>query len=409
MKKRCFALILAGIICLTGCGNKEQDQAVESYQNMGMTKDEAQEVAAAVYGDDTNTKAGTTEESGSAENSAEEYKVYDAVPEWDGINPGASYVQIDDVLYPMHFSSTEEFFKLLESSEVVYGGYDSYNSSRMMAHMDKEDITITRDGVPWIEVKVRNKGSELVTMANAEASIDVKDAAIPYCRFIDGTSYDEFCKMTYDDLKAYGNGLIEKNPTCTFATNDLTSTGDILPMEFIIGFVSLGEPDSNGYREVDYGYRHYVFDINKDTGMAQGIKNGVSLTGTYSTHNAEEDKDYVFLLKDLLPEEKEQVMNIIEENVHSVTEFETIALTEQYFCVDDYMGSPAPGMGAIVELTKADGSNSYVVLNWGPWNRAHISDSYQFYQMQEVSSLEEAHGLINTREGERIPYELIAE
>ena len=162
-------------ISLSGCGKSEKDQAADFYENeLGLSEDEADELADANLGD------GKTEETVSAEETVLAGETVEDVP---GV-------------------SAADFMAAVESSSIDYT-YE-YNAGKLATGKDIEKITIYRDGEAWINTSVVNIFDETTALSELPVlRVEVCPAALNYAYFLDGISYNDILAMNYTDLKNY--------------------------------------------------------------------------------------------------------------------------------------------------------------------------------------------------------------
>ena len=98
MKKRILAAVLgiAAVMAVSACGKSEKEQAKEYYQEeLGLTEEEAEEIADFVYSEET-TPTEAPEEEVPEEKELEHFPLSS---EWKDYSISDGVVQIDDTIY----------------------------------------------------------------------------------------------------------------------------------------------------------------------------------------------------------------------------------------------------------------------------------------------------------------------
>ncbi len=217
MKKRNY--VVGGLILamLTGCSGKAgddfaqsvaQQNAEEYYQNeLGLSEEEAKEVANDVFGEGESSSEGNEADSeASAETSGVSFKTYDADPGWADIVPLDRAVQIDDMLLKAGMT-LGEVVDAMEASEVDYI-YDINVDALSIDSYDEQTqkVTVSRmnengEEIPWFTLRFGNLEKEDTTKGNCTVYFIEPNECLPYTRWFDGRSYDDILAMSYDDVK----------------------------------------------------------------------------------------------------------------------------------------------------------------------------------------------------------------
>lgn len=179
--------------------------------------------------------------------------------EWEDLTLDDMAIQIcDTVLYP-GCSLGDAMDKLAESEYYDYMRND-YNPERLITSKSFVTATlkITTDKGEKAEcyLKAFNYSDETIAMKELVLEqIDIPQDIYPYCRFIDGRSYDEIMKMTYQDVR---------NMTCLagFSMREEGSLS-IIYQSGVLPSIPVKRAQWTYY---DYmGKSEYIFGINPDT------------------------------------------------------------------------------------------------------------------------------------------------
>lgn len=189
MKKKTCMIMLICVVMLGGCGKSQSDIYQEE---LGLTKEEADELA------DAFSEDGDTSSNQHIEERNVNFEKSEASAEWDNYTSIDTVIQIDDTIYEAGIS-TDDFIKRLEASDVTYT-YE-YNPEKLLTDREYEIIKIYRDGIEWVEIHASNIYDETTMLSECPISkITLKENTSEYCHFINGTSYDSFIGMTYSDI-----------------------------------------------------------------------------------------------------------------------------------------------------------------------------------------------------------------
>lgn len=193
--------ILAGTLIITmfaGCGRSSE----ENWGDTSSDDSEMNEIRDEIESDDKEVfqSEQTVESINDAQETQEateaSYKKFDAVPEWKDIKPYSPTIQIDDTLYTIG-CTVDEIMKKVNASSV------KYTSDYTPDGIGAGNITVSRNGVEWFVIKDRDASEDGsgkrkdCIVSDIEVGTDVK----PYCRFIDGRSFDDILNMTYEDAR----------------------------------------------------------------------------------------------------------------------------------------------------------------------------------------------------------------
>lgn len=240
----------------------------------------------------------------------EKYKHFDADEGWKELTGYEYAVQVDDILYIPGITA-EEFINKVESSSVSYT-YE-YNGKRLLINKEEVEIMISRDGMEWFRVIVRNPWDDTKEMSELPVVKIVPSAkAEHFCHFIDGRSYEDIISMSYSDVKKLAD---EKFSGVSEEKTDSKGLSMIIAAELKI---ELGK----GYTFHDT-CRTYVFCVNSENGMVSSIGQGEKIGHRYLTSIPREP---ITSFSDLKVEE-EAILNIVKENLD---EYDEIEILESY-------------------------------------------------------------------------------
>lgn len=298
MKKRFLMVVMALAITgtLVGCGSKNlskmtpeeiykyvssmSEEEFDKYYG-GLSTDDQERVDSAIlqvelFGD------GSLEVDGAeTEQKTVKAKLFKADKGWKNVQITDRAVQIDDVLYEPGFT-VEDVMKKVESSSVKYE-YD-YSDKSLVGGKEFDKIEISRDGVNWFTIRVLNVSEDSASFKSCVvSSIVVEDAAKPYCRFIDGRSYEDIMKMSIDDVKELQNSIFKD---ATYEENSKKhKKEECLEEHFNIGTVVPNSIKSIGY-EINHGLS-YDFYISKETGEMIDFEANTAFGATWEQKGAD--------------------------------------------------------------------------------------------------------------------------
>lgn len=265
MKKKTCILILMCAIMLSGCGKSQSDIYQEE---LGLTKEEADELADAFAEDSDNSGSQYNEEM------TVNFEKSEASTEWSNYTSIDTVIQIDDTIYETGIS-TDDFIKRLEASDVTYT-YE-YNPEKLLTDREYETIKIYRDGIEWFEIHASNIYDETTMLAECPISrIILKENTSEYCHFINGTSYDSFIGMTYSDI--INSNLLSGYTMTEESKYSSKLQGDAIFIEYKYNNIDTSTLDTThwtGYYLAPNIY--YYFYIDKDTSMVVDMGANISM------------------------------------------------------------------------------------------------------------------------------------
>lgn len=197
MKKRVLVTVLGALMVsglCTGCGSSTENEQTSSKVVSETNASNETDSKNPVLENDT-----TENETVSKEITAE--TVFPKSADWDNVPQSYQPIQIGDfVIYPG--MSVEEAMSKIEASAVKWQ-YE-YNPDKIEMSGSSDQIEIySEDGSKlWFTLYTKNPSSENGSFKdNIVGIITTNDDIIPYCRLIDGSSYDDFIGMSYEDAK----------------------------------------------------------------------------------------------------------------------------------------------------------------------------------------------------------------
>lgn len=200
MKKRILAAVLGivAVMAVSACGKSEKEQAKEYYQEeLGLTEEEAEEIADFVYNEET-TPTEAPEEEVPEEVELEHFPLS---PEWKDYTISDGVFQIDDTVYYNHML-VSDFIDRVNASAVDYT-YE-YNPDKLVTSGHQEQIDFYREDQLWFSIYADHfflSDGSVVLSDVPVSNISISDKAYEYCYFMDGRSYEELIQMNYNDVK----------------------------------------------------------------------------------------------------------------------------------------------------------------------------------------------------------------
>ena len=222
MKKRLFMLVISTVsaACLlcSGCGKSQEQQRADYYENeLGLSKNEAQELAKDVQSELNGEKKSEQAPEGSQEGAeVVEYKLYPADAAWETMTVADKGLQIDDKMYAPG-STVEDVIKIVESSAEEYN-YE-YNPNKLITASNSEEIIIKKGDINWFYIQAYNYTEETMELSKCIVtgifieSLE-QNGILPfeYGRYVDGRSYQDFLKLSYSEVKELGNTIFKGYP-----------------------------------------------------------------------------------------------------------------------------------------------------------------------------------------------------
>ena len=240
--------------------------------------------------------------------------------------------------------ATNEFSSRLHDA---VENYYQYNPDTLMLGTegswggDSQTITVSCKGEPWFTLKCTNIFSGTEPLSELPVTeIIIEDDVRPYCRFIDGRSYDELLNMTYEEVGALGDSCFkdwQKREQGSYVSNDIIE----------IGYgVEKQETDKMDWTHMRAAFDpDYVFEINKKTGKVEAV---TLSTGNFTSRKM--DSWYVRSVDDLSDEE---MIDLIGRAVEAAKAGE-----QDYYWTETVNALTAESTGFVCD-------SRYVYINWG--------------------------------------------
>lgn len=238
MKRIKFLILIASMLLITGCNKTPKEKAIQDkYTEILKSDSTISNTEALEQAEEYIEKQGLYNEDGSMKTPEEMYEPPKRIYDWRYYTSADKAIQIDDMLL-IPGSSLEEVMKQIEDAEIY--SYE-YNEDKITTYDHEEIIPIYKGEQLWFTIYAQSYfDDETITVPNCLVkTIEPSDAALKYLRFVDGTLYDEFLEMEYDDI-----------------------------VEFIETYYPEGEWNvrefSSTYTKDDVQYESIEFDISQD-------------------------------------------------------------------------------------------------------------------------------------------------
>ncbi len=250
-----------------------------------------------------------------------QYKESKPSPEWNDVSSDDLVFQVDDMMLRPGMNA-DDFFKMVDSQKIEYE--HDFVSSALITANKTETYTITRDGIDWFKVDVRNcKDETAKAFQGIVTQISLCSDAYNFCHFIDGISFDDIMDMDYDEVQTLGEKYFY---TWDKKESEVRSTDDQIEIRFVSDEnIVLQNMMESGY-DLKMANYDYAFIINKNDYSVQdfSISHG-------SCISIEKHKNYVTDLSQISDSEIERIKELASEeylkcygSVHEFTEVEFV-------------------------------------------------------------------------------------
>lgn len=164
MKRKRIAILLSicFIVCsITACGKSKEIKEAEKYyqEELGMDKESAEELAADWYDNEAAAQEAAEKEDAEEleEETEEEIVQFELDPKMEEVDPGAGYVQLDDMVFRMDGTMTlKECLDIVDGSSLASELEYHYNDEKKISPGSHETLDVERDGRVFIEILYYN-------------------------------------------------------------------------------------------------------------------------------------------------------------------------------------------------------------------------------------------------------------
>lgn len=232
VKKKFLLILLALSTFLAGCGATPKEKAIkQKYSEIERSDSTISKEEAYRQAEEFIEKQGFYNEDGSMKTDEEIYKAPDKAYDWRYYESTDKAVQIDDLLL-VPCTPLGDMMKQIEDAGIY--SYE-YNKDKITTYLHEEQIPIYKNSVLWFTIYAQSYfEDETVTIPNCLVTIiEPSEASLKYMRFVNGSLYEDFLEMDYDELIEFIDTYYPEPVWTRYETSGTYTTSDDVKHETV--------------------------------------------------------------------------------------------------------------------------------------------------------------------------------